>query len=274
MDKYLIRKVLNNNVVIAEYLGEELILIGKGIGFNTNKNKYIPSDKVENIFSKRVSDDENYNRILENINSEIVGISEEIITSWESKLGTKLNSGIHVSLPDHINFSITRYKQDLLIENPFIDELKVIYPQEFALAVEALKMINQRFNITLPEDEAGFISLHIRAALKEQDVSQSLAYTRKLGEIMELISSLLKKKFDKNSLEYVRTVTHINFMLERAITGKTIKNPLLDNIKKELYNEYNLAIIISMKMEDLFSVKVSDDEKGYLAIHLSRLTEL
>ena len=100
MDRYTIRKVLNNNVVIAEYLGEELILIGKGIGFNTSKNKYIPFDKVENIFSKRVSDDENYNRILENINSEIVGISEEIITSWESKLGTKLNSGIHVSLPD------------------------------------------------------------------------------------------------------------------------------------------------------------------------------
>lgn len=274
MEKYKIKKVLNNNVVIAEYKDDDLILIGKGIGFNTEKNKYILSDKVESIFVKSVSTDSNYKKILDNINGEIVGISEEIINKCEKHLKTTLNPGIHVSLPDHINFAIIRYTQGVIIENPFINELKVIYPEEYSLAEVAVKMINERFIINMPEDEAGFITLHIRAALKEQQVSQSLAYTRKLGEIMNLISVLSKKQFVKTSLEYIRTVTHMNFMLERVITGKTISNPLLDTIKKELYNEYDLAIKISMKMENLFSVKVPDDEIGYLAIHLKRLSEI
>lgn len=273
MEKYKIKKILNNNVVIGEYGGEELVLIGKGIGFNT-KNKYIFSDKVENIFVKKMSSDNNYKRVLENINSEIIGISEEIINLCEETLSTTLSSGIHVSLPDHINFAITRFKQGVIIENPFINEIEVIYPKEYALAIAALKMINENCHISLPLDEAGFICLHIRASLTEQKVSESLAYTRKLGELMGLILKLLKKEFSKTSLEYIRTVTHLNFMIERVINGKTIKNPLLDNIKKELYNEYNLGIIISMKIEDMYSVKVSEDEIGYLALHLKRLTEL
>lgn len=274
MEKYKVKKILNNNVVIGDHNGDELVLIGKGIGFNAEKDKYVSSHKVENIYIKKMSTDNNYKKILQNINSEIIGISEEIINLCEETLNTTLSSGIHVSLPDHINFAIIRYKQGVIIENPFINEIEVIYPKEYALALSSLKMINENCHIKLPVDEAGFICLHIRAALTEKNVSESLAYTRKLGEIMSLILKLLKKEFSKTSIEYIRTLTHLNFMIERVLTGRTIKNPLLDSIKKELYNEYNLGIIISMKIEDIYSVKVSEDEIGYLALHLKRLSEL
>lgn len=274
MDKYIVKKVLNNNVVIAEQCGKEFVLVGKAVGYNTHKGSSLTKDKIENVFIKQSqASNENFNRLLESIDKEIIGISEEIIALCEKELEVKLNDSIHVSLPDHINFSFRRIKQGVKIENPFLHELMALYPNEYRLAQKALEMINNRFNIELPEDEIGFICMHIKAAVNQQEVTHALAYTKKIGEIMDLISKLLKKEFDKNSLEYVRTVTHINLMVERILNKKTVKNYLLDSIKKGLYNEYSVAIKVAMKIENLFSIKVPEDEIGYITLHLKRISE-
>jgi transcriptional antiterminator len=52
MESYKISKVLNNNVVIADSKGEDVILIGKAIGFNYRKGDVVPEDRVENTFVK------------------------------------------------------------------------------------------------------------------------------------------------------------------------------------------------------------------------------
>lgn len=274
MEGYKIKKVLNNNVVIAQKKEEELILIGKGIGFDFGKNGTIPEDRVENVFSKQTAGiGENYQKILENIDNKIVGISEEIINYAETELKLKLNEAVHISLPDHISFALKRLEKGVNIENPFLNEVNALYPGEYKISARAVELINQRFDKNLPEDEAGFICLHIRAALTEKNVSESLAYTKKISHVMELIEKLTGKKLEKNSLAYIRTVTHINFMIERVENNKTIKNYLLESIKKELFTEYSIGIKIAMKIEDLFSVNVPDDEIGYIALHIKRLVE-
>ncbi|KZL94039.1 PRD domain-containing protein [Clostridium magnum] len=274
MDGYKIKKVLNNNVVIAQKNSEELILIGKGIGFDFGKNGTIPEQSVENVFAKQTSEmGENYQKVLQSIDSKIVGIAEEIINYAEAELKVKLNDAIHISLPDHISFALKRIEKGVNIENPFINELSALYPGEYRISVKAVELINERFNTDLPEDEAGFICLHIRAALTEKNVSESLAYTKKISQVMDLIEKLTGKKLEKNSLAYIRTVTHINFMIERVENNKTIKNHLLESIKKELFTEYSIGIKIAMKIEDLFSMDVPEDEIGYIALHIKRLVE-
>lgn len=274
MDGYKIKKVLNNNVVIAQKNSEELILIGKGIGFDFGKKGTIPTEAVENVFIKQTSEmGENYQKVLQSIDSKIVGISEEIISYAEEELKVKLNEAVHVSLPDHISFALKRIEKGVNIENPFINELSALYPGEFRISVRAVELINERFGTNLPEDESGFICLHIRAALTEKNVSESLDYTKKISQIMELIERLTGKKLEKNSLAYIRTVTHINFMIERVENNKTIKNSLLESVKRELFNEYGIGIKIAMKIEDLFSLEVPEDEIGYIALHIKRLVE-
>lgn len=274
MEGYKIKKILNNNVVIAEKEKEESILVGKGIGFDFGKGKAVPKDRIENIFIRETAKiGENYQKVLENIDNEIVGISEEIINLAERELKSKLNEAIHISLPDHISFAIKRIEKGITIENPFMSELNILYPTEYKLAVKAVETINSRFKMNFPEDEAGFICLHIRAALTQKDVTDPLAYTKKIGKIVDLIEKLTGKNLDKSSLAYIRTVTHINFMIQRIEKNKTIKNNLLETIKKEFYNEYNTGIKVAMKIEDLFSLKVPEDEIGYIALHLKRLSE-
>lgn len=275
MEEYIIKKVLNNNVIIAEKNKEDFVLVGKAIGFNANKGSKLSSEKVESIFVKETaSQGEKYDKILQNINKEIVGISEEIISICEKELKVKLSDGIHVSLPDHINFALVRIEKGVKIENPFLHELMALNPTEYKLAEKALNMINKELKAELPEDEIGFICMHIKAAIKEDVVSNELAYTKKVTELMNLISKLMKIEFDKNSLEYVRTVTHINLLIERLKKNKSIKNSMLDSVKKDLYNEYDIAIKLAIKIENLFSVKVSEDEIGFIALHLARFSEI
>ncbi len=273
MEEYSIKKVLNNNVVIGERNRKQFVLVGKAIGYESRKGDKLTEDKIESIFIKQTEVEDKFDRVLQDINSEIVGLSEEIISLCEKELGSRLSEAIHVSLPDHINFAIHRIEKGVKIENPFLNELVALYPKEYKLAEKALHMINSRVSVELPKDEIGFICMHINAAIRKEEVSSSLAYTKKIGEVMNLISKLLKKDFDKNSLEYVRTITHINLMLQRVLSKKAIKNYLLDNIKKELYNEYDLAMKIAFKIENLFSIKIPDDELGYIALHLRRLSE-
>ncbi len=198
--------------------------MGKGIGFNSKKGETLSKDKIEKVYIKTTSKmSENYNKVLDNIDNRIVGISEEIINFSEKALNTKLNEGVHISLPDHINFALRRIEKGINIENPFLEELGIIYPKEYEIAMKALNMINDRLKVNLPKDEAGFICLHIRAGITKQQVSESLAYTKKISKVMELISKLKGKPLDKNSLSYVRTLTHLNFMIERVKENKTIK---------------------------------------------------
>lgn len=274
MEEYIIQKVLNNNVVIAKNEGKEFVLVGKAIGFNSKKGSKISDDKIESMFIKQNSKKTNFDEVINNLDGKVIGVSEEIISMCEKELNVKFSEAIHVSLPDHINFAFHRIEKGVKIENPFLCEISALYPREYKLAQKAINMINSRFKITLPEDEIGFVCMHINAAIKQRGVSDTVAYTKKIGSIMQLISKLLKKNLDKDSLAYVRTVTHISFLLDRVINKKTIKNYLLDNIKKELYNEYDLAIKVAMKIEDLFSIKIPEDEKGYIALHLKRLEDL
>ncbi|MCD2349004.1 PRD domain-containing protein [Clostridium guangxiense] len=274
MKEYIIKKVLNNNVVIATSKNSDFVLVGKAIGFNAKKGSKISNDRIESMFIKQSLKKTNFDEVIENIDGKVIGICEEIISMCEKEFNVKFSEAIHVSLPDHINFAFHRIEKGIKIENPFLYEISALYPKEYRLAKKALDMINSRFEVNLPEDEIGFICMHINAAIKQRGVSDTLAYTKKIGNIMELILKLLKKKLDKDSLAYVRTVTHISFVLDRVINKKTIRNDLLDNIKEELYNEYDLAIKVAMKIEDLFSIKVPEDEIGYLALHLKRLEDL
>jgi transcriptional antiterminator len=62
MAKLLIEKVLNNNVLIAEHPSYgEVVLIGKGLGFNRKHGDFIETDSVEKLFVlKNEKEQENY----------------------------------------------------------------------------------------------------------------------------------------------------------------------------------------------------------------------
>ena len=78
----------------------------------------------------------------------------------------KLFQGLFI----HIKPVINRLYFGLTIKNYLLDEIKEQYPYIFMIAEQTGNVIERRLNIKLPEDETGFIAMHLGAAMERLKV--------------------------------------------------------------------------------------------------------
>ncbi|ADH60282.1 transcriptional antiterminator, BglG [Thermoanaerobacter mathranii subsp. mathranii str. A3] len=270
---YQVVKVLNNNVCMAkDDKSVECVVIGKGIGFGKRPGDIIEEDKLEKIFY--VQEDVNkikFSELMEEIRGDVIGIAEEIIAMAEKIKGKKLNEHIHIALADHIAFAIERINMGIDIKNPFNMEIKALYKDDYNIALKALELIKQRLNISLPEDEAGFIALHLHAAVENAGLSNTLKNTRLISQLVSIIENQLGKHIDRDSIDYLRLVTHLRFAIDRLEKNTPIANELLASIKKKFKGAYKIAMQVSKVIENTLGKEVPEEEIGYIAIHIQRL---
>ncbi|MDB5053415.1 MAG: transcriptional antiterminator, BglG [Bacilli bacterium] len=172
-----IDRVMNNNVILAKDVdsGEELVLLGKGIGFSIKTGAWIRAHdpRIEKRFRLDDRDQLRQNQsLVEDIEPEVIHISEEIICLIELQFKRKVHNKVYLALPSHIKFAIFRLRNGMDILNPFLHETKMCYPKEFEIAQKAAELMSETFNIDIPEDEVGFLTFHVYSALTNVPVSQ------------------------------------------------------------------------------------------------------
>ena len=158
----IVDKVINNNVISAfDESGQEVVVMGRGVGYKVKNGTPLDENKVEKIF--RIENPTVVNQLkelLKHMPLEHMQISNDIIGYAKKKLNLKLNQSIYVTLTDHIDFTIERYSQGIELQNALLWEIKRFYHQEYLLGEYAVELINERLHVHLTEDEAGFIALH------------------------------------------------------------------------------------------------------------------
>lgn len=274
MTKFLVKKSLNNNVILAEdtRTKEEVVLVGKGIGFKANKGKMVDKAKIEKIFcffDKALF--AQYKNTINRIDKSVIGVTEEIIAMVSGQLKEQLNEHIHTALADHINFTLERLSSNLEIKNPFLNEIKILYREEYNLACKAAKIIDEKLNVEIPDGEKGFIAMHIHAARINHGVSNTVKFTSMVNEMIKIIKSELKIKINKNNSSYSRLLIHLRFALERIVTDIPIENPLTEKIKEELPESYQIAEKLGDFIETRLNKRPPEDELGYLTLHIERI---
>lgn len=66
--------------------------------------------------------------------------------------------------------------------------------------------------MSLPEDEAGYIALHIHTAkMDAESMYSALKHTTMIKEMIEKIEQYFNRKVDENSISYQRLVTHLRY---------------------------------------------------------------
>lgn len=272
---YHIIKVLNNNVVLAKKVSnkQEMILIGKGIGFG--KKADIVTTIYENKIQKKYSNSEGvlkeeYIQLVNAIDRKVIGVVEEIILLAEKEMG-HLDEHIHIALVDHVGFALERLKQGMVFSNPFLDEIKTMYKDEYNLALRGKSLLYKRLGVMIPDDEVGYIALHLHSGRQRKNIKNTIKDTRLLKNILELIEDEIGYDIDKNLTMYTRLVTHLKQSITRVEKKKEIVNPLLDDIVTKLDVAYRIAGKVAVIIENEKGIKVSKDEKGFLALHIERL---
>lgn len=268
-DCYEVIKVFNNNVLLVQKNNDEKILFSKGIGFGKHPGDTVPFNiKIDKMFA--IENQNNFKSLMSNVDTKIIGLCEEIISMIVDELKESLDEKIHISLTDHISYSIKRLMKNDCIENPFLVETETLYKKEFSIAKKAIEMLEDRLNLTIPDEEAGFIALHIHSARNQGKLSNTIKYAFISNTIVEFLEDELKIEIDKKSLDYARFLTHIRFAIERILNNTPIKNELLTAIKKQYKVSYKLAGKVSEIIEDELSVDVPKEEIAYIAIHIEK----
>lgn len=275
MSVITISKVLNNNVVIAGHSDYgEVVLIGKGIGFNRKQKEVLETASVEKLFVlKNEKIQTNYIKLLPYLEDDLQKVIISAIELIKSRADASLNEHIHVALTDHLMYTVARVSQGLEIRNPFLIETKTMYPREYDIAKEVMKLFNEECNIHLPEGEAGFIALHIHSAITNKELSEVNQHSQLMTKLVQLVEEQLKMVIDKQSIDYMRLVRHLRFVIERVKVGEKVEEP--EKITALLKEEYPLCYNLSWKLikviQQALKKPVFDAEAVYITMHLQRL---
>lgn len=279
MDNIIIEKVINNNIISAyEKSGAEVIVMGRGIGFKKKQGEVVPTDQISKIFRiKSRTLAEQFKELLANMPLERVRISDEIISHAKDHLKLKLNQSIYVTLTDHINFAIERVSQGIEPQNALLWEIKRFYPQEFQLGIYALELIQDRLDILLPEDEAGFIALHFVNAEYGTDIRDAVKFPDQMQAIVDIVERDLGILLDESSLHYERFMTHIKFLIQRIYRKELLfsEDRELSLLMQRKYpREYQCSVKVAEYIMQATGCRLSEEEIMYLSVHIRRVSTI
>lgn len=273
----IIHKILNNNViVILNENNEEQVVMGRGLAFKKRVGDEVDENIVDKVFS--LSDKNMTNKLqelLKNLPLEYIELSDEIIKYAKLQLGKRLNDNLIISLSDHIQTAVERHLEGIDIKNVLLWDIKRFYKDEFAVGLEALKIISNKLKVDLPEDEAGFIAIHIANSLMDETITNMYDITKVMQEILNIVKYSLNITFDEESVYFYRFVTHIKFFSQRLVTGKTFDDEnddsLLSIIKEKYKESYKCVNKIGEFIYKKYNYIISNEEKLYLTIHIARI---
>lgn len=265
-------KNINNNICLClDSKGREIIAFGKGIGFI--KPPYdIPLSKINRTFYNIKDADF---EAMKNIPVEVINIAINIIDKASIYLNAKYPSSAIFAMADHINYALKRANENIYLDMPIVQDLKLLYPKEMELAVNTIDYINKELNANLQRNEIGMIALHLindrEVVVKEQQNTEEI-----IEKCTHIIEEKVNIKIDKNSFNYSRFVTHFDYMLKRIKESKqaTMLDKDVFKMLIEKYPEnYKAAKCIQEILFENENLRLNDGEMFYLLIHINRLCE-
>ena len=275
MARLLLNKVLNNNVLIAEHPSyKEVVLIGKGIGFNRKPGDSIETESVEKLFVlENEKEQQNYIKLLPFIDNDLQEVIISAISLINQRTNTLLDEHIHVALTDHLMFTITRIANGMEVSNPFLIETKTLYRHEYEIAKEVVELISAKTGISLPVGEIGFIALHIHSAMTSRKLSEVNQHSQLVSRLVRMVEEQFAIVIDKEGIDYMRLVRHLRFTIERVVKGEKVEEPekISFLLKQEYPVCYNLSWKLIKVMQQALKLKVFDAEAVYLTMHLQRI---
>lgn len=269
---YKIIKVLNNNTILAIKDNEEVIIMNKGIGFGKKANEMIevPRNAKKYLMQKNYNAKQKSKNIINYIDPVYLEIASTIINLAIEKF-EKVDNDILLPLADHIFFAIKRMKENIMPSNPFLADIKLLFPDEYEVAFKGKAVIKKFIDVDINDDEIGFITLHIHSAISSNQVVESMEATRVIHDSIIKLQEDLNIVIDINSISYVRLMNHIKFLILRLNTNEKLQMDISEFTKDKFPFAYNQAVNMCNALSKALNKELPETEVGYLALHLERI---
>ena len=274
----IIKRILTNNaVVIDDENQQEKIVCGKGIAFKKRPGMEIDEMSINQTFILEGGGEySRFEQLLKDVPLEYLELSSEIINMAKLEFAKKFKDNVIITLSDHLYVAIKRCREGMTISNPLLWDIKNFYEIEYDIGLRALELIKNKFHIQLPDDEAGFIALHIvNVELDEDNMDHIFQVTKVIQEIMTIVKYHFHAEFDTSNVYYYRFITHLKFFALRLLKDNQFnedeENELLDVVKDKCCTSYECVLKIKDFLEKKYNYTLQEDEIVYLTIHVHRV---
>ena len=269
-------RVLNNNIVATiTDDNKEAIAQGSGIGFKKKPGDEIDSSKIEKLFIFKDEEKTRFFRLIEDIPVIYFEIAQYIAYIAAKNLNIKISNKVIISLTDHICFAVERKKQGITLPNLMLDEIKVLYPNEYSIGKEALDIIERECAVRLDEDEVGYIAIHIVNAELNVGSENTCKIINVSKKIINIIEEVCEVDFKQDCLKCSRLLIHLKFLAKRIFS----EQPQTLSGGEDMYDllvmkDKKLKVCMDKIYDYLLSTykyEFSKDEQVYLMVHLLKV---
>ena len=272
-----VEKVINNNLVRSrDEAGREVLVMGKGLGFKKKPGDPIDRALVEKMYALV---DLTQRRRLEEILSQTplpcIQAANAVVDRARQVLDAELPDSIYLTLCDHIQFALQRFREGIELKNALLEEIRSFYGREYQVGQEALAIIEDCTGVRLPEDEAGFITLHVvNAALNMNNMGNTQEMMKIIQNIVQIVKYHFHRDLDPSSIHYERFITHLKYFVQRVLSGKELDEND-DTFFLMIKNQYREEYLCVLKIYDYilkeYRIALTNDEIMYLIIHIRRI---
>ena len=257
-----------------------MIVIGKAIAYGKHFNDTVDESKVYKMFTPISRGDRKL--ILDMVNEipiQYFQIAKQIVDKAESDENIELTDSVYIALTDHISSSVDRIKSGLMLTNQFLWEIRSYYPKEYQIGQWAIQLINGTCDVTLPDDEAGFIAIHIISGELGEQLDEFHEIINFIKKITSIVTYQLSVEIDRDSLDYNRFVTHLKFfwqyMMEndKKHTIGDLSDEMLAIIKGKKVAAYECALKVKDFVQKTYHYTLNNEDLLYMTIHIARIAD-
>ena len=130
---------------------------------NIDINKYFKK-YIKNLKEPYIKEE-----ISKVVDISIINIVEKILMFASEKLNRQYDEKVYLGLALHLQGSIERINKGIEIYHPKLNFIRSEYSDEFYVAMEAAKIVDKAFNIKVPLDEIGYLTMFIATNPYEDD---------------------------------------------------------------------------------------------------------
>ncbi|MDR2766865.1 MAG: PRD domain-containing protein [Treponema sp.] len=267
----------NNNVILASDSGRDVIVLGKGLGFHCMPGTEVDTALVEKVFVPQETVQMNrFAGALASLPYEYLLLSSKIIDYAKTRLS--LTQSVTIALADHLHFAVQRLAEHLDMQMNMLWDIQHIYPEEFKIGEEALRIIKRELNIDFPRSEAAAIALHLVNAESESgELPNTIRAAALIKKIIGIVEEFFGMALSPESFDSLRFVTHLRNMALRIVNNQKYAAKDDDDLFEILKGKYPGAFACSEAirscLKDEWNWDLPKNDHAFLIIHIRRLSE-
>ncbi|MGE8203360.1 BglG family transcription antiterminator [Heyndrickxia sp. NPDC080065] len=209
-------------------------------------------------------------RLLGLVKKEKILMIEKLVSNMNDQIPYPLADSSYVGLVVHLALAIERIGrgENITIQGEYLNELRET--KEFQIAKKMAASLEEFFDVTIPEEEIGYITMHLLGA--------KIRFTREIGvqddnvETVYIVNQLINHvenithaqlRSDRSLVDGL--LAHLQPTLYRLKKNMRISNPLLNQVKSDYADLFH--IVQEAVARTLPEMSVPEEEIGYLVLH-------